>query len=245
MTEIARLFCLHFAFGIACGLVPIRRLDLLSTFFRNTALVALGTYSIFAYLAWPLAWADLWPGALLVVYAITVRRLPPILGSALLVAAAYGMARQWTVEAPALTRASLALGAALMGFCLVAMNIGHSYLSTVKLPIRPLRQLCGWILVLLALRVLLFAYGFVREGWESWALYFGGMGVESLSLVAIFCARVLFGIVGAAILAVLTWKTVEIESTQSATGILYALLSMVLVGEGSALFLALRTKVWF
>ena len=53
--------------------------------------------------------------------------------------------------------------------------------------------------------------------------------------------RLLFGLVGPIFLTFLTWKTVELEATQSATGILYAVLALVLVGEASALYLSMMT----
>jgi hypothetical protein len=39
----------------------------------------------------------------------------------------------------------------------------------------------------------------------------------------------------------MTWETVKIFSTQSATGILFALLAMVLAGEASSFFIIMNT----
>jgi len=49
--------------------------------------------------------------------------------------------------------------------------------------------------------------------------------------------RVLFGIAGPFSLIYFIWKTVEIRSTQSATGILYVQLFLVLAGELLAKYL--------
>jgi hypothetical protein len=49
--------------------------------------------------------------------------------------------------------------------------------------------------------------------------------------------RILFGIVGPFSLTYFIWKTVEIRSTQSATGILYVQLFLVLAGELLAKYL--------
>jgi protein NrfD len=49
--------------------------------------------------------------------------------------------------------------------------------------------------------------------------------------------RVLFGIAGPASLLWFVWKTVEIRSTQSATGILYVQLFLVMSGELLAKYL--------
>jgi protein NrfD len=49
--------------------------------------------------------------------------------------------------------------------------------------------------------------------------------------------RLLFGIAGPLSLLWFTWKTVEIRSTQSATGILYVQLFLVMAGELLAKYL--------
>jgi hypothetical protein len=46
------------------------------------------------------------------------------------------------------------------------------------------------------------------------------------------------GIVGVGLATALTWKTVAIRSTQSATGILYIAMTLLLFGELSSLILA-------
>ena len=51
--------------------------------------------------------------------------------------------------------------------------------------------------------------------------------------------RLLFGLAGPLSLIVFIWKTVEIRSTQSATGILYVQLFLVLSGELLATYLRL------
>src|SRR5690606_341184 len=58
-----------------------------------------------------------------------------------------------------------------------------------------------------------------------------------------FWQRVLFGLAGPAVLAYLTWETAKIQSTQSATGILYVDFFTVVVGEVLAKYLVLATRV--
>ena len=58
-----------------------------------------------------------------------------------------------------------------------------------------------------------------------------------------FWQRVLFGLVGPAVLSYLTWETAKIRSTQSATGILYVDFFTVVVGEVLAKYLLLATRV--
>ena len=51
----------------------------------------------------------------------------------------------------------------------------------------------------------------------------------------------LFGLFGPAVLSYLTWQTAKIQSTQSATGILYVDFFTVVVGEVLAKYLLLAT----
>ena len=58
-----------------------------------------------------------------------------------------------------------------------------------------------------------------------------------------FWQRVLFGLLGPAVLSWLTWETAKIRSTQSATGILYVDFFTVVVGEALAKYIVLATRV--
>jgi hypothetical protein len=58
-----------------------------------------------------------------------------------------------------------------------------------------------------------------------------------------FWQRVLFGLLGPGLLSYLTWETAKIQSTQSATGILYVDFFTVIVGEMLAKYLLLSTTV--
>jgi hypothetical protein len=63
--------------------------------------------------------------------------------------------------------------------------------------------------------------------------YFG-LGTFGILLLV---TRILWGILAPYLLGYMVFKTVSIRATQSATGILYALCVMILIGEGAALFL--------
>lgn len=253
MSAVLEFFCLNFAFGILAGMLLVKRTDLLTPFFRNTALVALGSYSLYGYLSWRGDLAAYWPGGVLIVYAIGVKWFSEVLNKLFLLSLSIvlGFAFYKLFNSININNYNVYLefGSALfsgliMGLSLVAMNIGHSYLSTMKLPIRPLKTLVGTLMALIFIRTLvaIFSAWLLRS---SISTYFSSLGIEGISIITITFARFLFGCVGAAILSVMVWKTVKIESTQSATGILYALLSMTLVGEICALFLNLHSPIWF
>ena len=74
----------------------------------------------------------------------------------------------------------------------------------------------------------------------------GGAGFDRyvLSIEGIFLwQRVLFGLLGPSVLAYLTWETAKIQSTQSATGILYVDFFTVIVGEVLAKYLLVSQRV--
>ncbi len=64
------------------------------------------------------------------------------------------------------------------------------------------------------------------------------LGLGTFGLL-ILLSRLLWGILAPWILTVLVKRTVDARSTQSATGILYALCVMIILGEGAGLFLKL------
>jgi hypothetical protein len=124
----------------------------------------------------------------------------------------------------------------LLGAAAGAMILGHWYLVVLDLPIAALRRLT----------VLLIAGLVLRAAVVAWALAGTPQGLEDARLVAtglwspdgVFVwMRILFGLAGPFSLIWFIWKTVEIRSTQSATGILYVQLFLVLSGELLAKYL--------
>jgi hypothetical protein len=126
----------------------------------------------------------------------------------------------------------------LMGATLTAMLLGHYYLTAPTMSIAPLKQFVRCMAWGLGARVLL-----AGLGWLAW--YSGLTGTPSGGAPAgLFLAiRWGMGVLGPLVATVLAWKTVEIRSTQSATGILYIAMTLVLFGELGALILARDTGV--
>lgn len=160
----------------------------------------------------------------------------------LLSAVAAGTLATWLGATPG-PRAFLFLGglssAWLLGAAAGAMILGHWYLVVLDLPIAALRRLTVLLVLGLAVRTVIVAWGLagpVRAGLAS-ALAVAG-GVFDPDGVFVWM-RLLFGLAGPLSLIVFIWKTVEIRSTQSATGILYVQLFLVLSGELLATYLRL------
>ena len=128
----------------------------------------------------------------------------------------------------------------LLGSTLTAMLLGHHYLTAPAMSIDPLRRFVRCMAWSLGARAALAALGlwFWREGW--------GVSSASTPSTALFLAiRWGMGVAGPALATYLAWRTVAIRSTQSATGILYIAMTLVLFGELSALILTRDVGIIF
>ncbi len=125
----------------------------------------------------------------------------------------------------------------LLGAATAAMILGHYYLVVLDLPIAALRRLTLLLVAALGLRAGAVGVALLGPGHAGWAearLIAGGLWSPDGVFVWM---RLLFGIAGPLSLVWFIWKTVEIRSTQSATGILYVQLFLVLSGELLAQYL--------
>jgi hypothetical protein len=114
-------------------------------------------------------------------------------------------------------------GALALGTAVTALSLGHWYLVTPSLSVRPLVQLslgCLACLVVQAvlLPILLFLPGTTPQPlFTSYALFLG--------------VRVVFGLLVPILTSLMTWRTARIRSLDSATGLLYVTAALVLAGE--------------
>jgi len=125
----------------------------------------------------------------------------------------------------------------LLGFVVTAMLLGHWYLNTPTMKLAPLRRLIVLLAVAVVVRAIVCGAGFWLESgmheqaplasWRRWLLF------VSLHWLA--------GILGVGLLAGLTWQTLKIPNTQSATGILYAAVILAFIGELMAQLLSAAT----
>ncbi|MFQ5719586.1 MAG: hypothetical protein ACE5IK_08535 [Acidobacteriota bacterium] len=138
----------------------------------------------------------------------------------------------------ALAAVAAVSGAAVLGTAMSAMLLGHFYLVVPGLSIDPFMLLSRVFVAIVLVRVLLDGLAMVVVGPAAvWpAADPAAMDPIGVLLVAIIplLMRVLFGLAGALVLGIMTVKTVELHATQSATGILYAAVVFVLIGEFSA-----------
>ena len=157
--------------------------------------------------------------------------LYPALGASTLAVFLLATPERWLVAFSDLT------SALLLGAAAAAMILGHWYLVVLDLPISALRRLTILLIAALVLRsavVALALAGPFHAGLEDARLVANGLWSPDGVFVWM---RLLFGIAGPISLLWFIWKTVEIRSTQSATGILYVELFLVLSGELLAKYL--------
>jgi len=115
----------------------------------------------------------------------------------------------------------------LMGTTLTAMLLGHYYLIAPAMTIEPLKRAVSLIAVALAVRCVLASLALLVAPPQGF-----GSGIGRLSAGGILLpARWGMGFAGAALSVYLARRTVQIRSTQAATGILYITTIFVLFGE--------------
>jgi hypothetical protein len=112
----------------------------------------------------------------------------------------------------------------LMGLFLAAMLLGHWYLNWPGMKLAPLKLLVG----LSALAVLVRA---LVSGADLGILAMAGETPTSVVNWSFIVFRWLAGLVFPAGMAWLTWETLKIPNTQSATGIMYAAVTLIFLGE--------------
>ncbi len=266
LSSVLSLFLTHLGIGLAFVLVFVSREAGVKFFRFNTGLAALLISIGFAFrtltptdvlaviVTVSLAFAEL----ALVVYWVTVGRMWVRIRPLLLPAAAIGGLVALGAQALAaasrgpipgaaetlLTVASFVSSAMLLGSACGAMILGHWYLVIPSLDVSHLQSVARLHIGSMVVRIVVVtaAVFLAIVTWQP------GMGPSFeryiLSTSGIFFwQRILFGLAAPAVLSYLTWETAKIQSTQSATGILYVDFFMVVVGEVLAKYLLLSTSV--
>jgi hypothetical protein len=257
------LFLAHLGVGIAFTLVLVSR-EAGVKFFRFNA----GLAAILIAIALAFRYQNPLDGSLialvtaeaaLVLYWATVGRMlagirPALIwtsiaaGAVAIVLQALDVSQGTSVPMRVLTVGSFLSSAAFLGGTCTAMILGHWYLVIPSLEIRHLQSIVKVHIASMVVRVAVVGAA-VFAGLALWETGAGGMGsfrgyITSLDGV-FFWQRVLFGLVGPALLSYLTWETAKIRSTQSATGILYVAGLLVFIGELVGLYLLAETGLPF
>lgn len=136
------------------------------------------------------------------------------------------------------TQLAVLAGAMALGSALAGLSLGHWYLVSPTLSVKPLIQLTSLCLgallaqtVLLPLLLLLPGppQQTVRQLFDQYLVFFG--------------VRVVFGLLVPLAATIMTWRTARIRSLDSATGLLYIVSALILAGEIAARTLFFMTGV--
>jgi hypothetical protein len=111
----------------------------------------------------------------------------------------------------------------LLGTTIGAMFLGHWYLNTPTMQLAPLRRHVKLLFAAIVLRAIVAA--------GQMALGFDSLADASLLAQTLLALRWFAGILGTGIAAWMSWQTLKIPNTQSATGILYVAVIFVFLGE--------------
>lgn len=136
----------------------------------------------------------------------------------------------------------------VLGGAFIGQFLGHWYLNVPNIHIREFKRISGMALASIGLRLVwvvgaLFLMKVPQEGFHFTgdSDFFAVKGNAWLGMgtfgVILFASRVLWGLLAPVILTFMAKKTVDMRSTQSATGIFYANSVLVLLGEATALYL--------
>ncbi|MBL9123471.1 MAG: hypothetical protein JNG90_07545 [Planctomycetaceae bacterium] len=245
--QILTEFAYRLAFGLALAMACTSPRLVTSGYFRVHSYVLLGLASLSALVAASQRDRfDLWPALAAAVASYLASAVwlyeKWTAGRVLLVVVAmFSLIGAWLAlpaahaSTPAVTWLdaidTLASGL-LLGSAMAAMLLGHWYLNTPSMQLAPLQRLVLILAGAVALRALVSLVGLGLEvsaqGWPS----------QHLAFVAL---RWLAGIVGTGVVAAMTWQTLKIPNTQSATGILYVGVITTFLGELTAQLLSSQT----
>ena len=257
------LFLSHLAIGIAFTLAFVSREAGVKFFRFNYGTAALLMVAAFTFRPPEASATDAGKiafGALIVfeaaivLYWLTVGRVlakvrPAIVGIGIAAGAVALLAQALAssdafIALQVMTILSFFASALLLGGACTAMILGHWYLVIPSLEVSHLQSIVKFHMASMALRVVVVSVA-IFVGIATWEPGFGPSFRHYIFSIAgiFFWQRMLFGLLGPAVLSYLTWETAKIRSTQSATGILYVDFFTVVVGEVLAKYLFLATHV--
>jgi hypothetical protein len=242
--------------ALAMALIPARWVT--SGFFRVHLWVLMGLQTFAALALWSLAGGSQAQGNLVVwqVSAAVVAAVVSYLGAVIWMyeASAAGKVALAIVATAALVscvapflvaRSDLMLpafrlleiisGGLVLGLVTTAMLLGHWYLNTPTMRLDPLRRLLVLLAAAILVRMIISGIG---AGLEANRLSATAAGI-STSWLLFIALRWFAGLLMPLLLTYLTWQTLKIPNTQSATGILYAGVIVVFIGELCAQILSL------
>lgn len=244
------VFCLRLALGLLASLWLFSPRELHPRFYRTHFLTALGLVVAAALWAWPNAdatqrWVLAASTGLVLFGSLTWALDPAPLGRVVHAASVAAVFAALCLSPPAVGESSMqsrvigicddVTSATLLGAAVTAMLVGHSYLISPGLSIRPLIKSVIVLFIALGLRATVAAL--------EWWFWSGGQPTAILTgeIGLWLPVRWLAGLVAPAVFAWMALASARIRSTQSATGILFVVVICSLIGELVGMLLAAQT----
>jgi hypothetical protein len=250
------LFCLRLALGLLACLLLLSPAQVNPRFYRTQFLAALGLALGALLLGWNLGTP--WVRAILIANVLgtglgslswSLEGAPAgriaIVVTALGIMAALVLVQHEQVEQIQEPRSPSEFGwllladfisACLLGCAMTAMLMGHSYLIAPTMSLTPLLRLLTALFVITVLRMALSGVGLLLWSWSD-------DRNANLGDVAIWLpVRWVLGFLGPLVLGWMAWQSAKIRSTQSATGILYVVVVLCLLGELTGQLLLAETR---
>lgn len=144
-----------------------------------------------------------------------------------------------SITSPTINFVHLLTSAAIMGAIVDAMICGHWYLVNPDLNLEPIRSISRALTAVIIVKIGLVGWSLYQTGTTDPYLY---QRVVFLMPI-LFWVRVLVGLAGGLFFNWMSWKALEHGNTQAATGILYACITWIILGEFSGFYLTLQTGV--
>lgn len=244
------VFLLRLGCGLSAAMATVSHRDVSSGYFRNHLYVVLGLSVLAALCAWTqtaaaLPWAAAgavmaYVGAAAWLYEAPRFGKTALVATVLLLAGGLAAASRHllpaSTAAPEMAESLRTLQAItstwLLGVVTAAMLLGHWYLNAPGMQLAPLRRLLIGLGAAVVAQSLVVGIG----AYLQWQLD------PTLSQQWMMLAvRWFFGLLGPIALVWMTWQTLAIPNTQSATGILYVAVIGVFTGEVVSQVLSART----
>ncbi|MEI7922348.1 MAG: hypothetical protein WCJ40_10600 [Planctomycetota bacterium] len=233
---------------IACGLVawsaiiPWRPIPV--KFFRTQSLIALGFFVLGLLAGWSAlssvwiksAWIGLVAGSYLasVAWGIGLPSVARKLCFLLMMVSVGILLWSGFEDLGPLESIARFASAFWLGSTLTAMLLGHYYLTAPAMSIAPLMTLIYGMFACFGVRMVTTLLPLIL-GQTSSGMQLDGFSVMWLGM------RIVMGYAGTFLATYLSYRTASIRSTQSATGILYVALALLLFGELTSMLLG---KTW-
>jgi hypothetical protein len=132
-----------------------------------------------------------------------------------------------SIKPAAMQIADRVTGGLVLGLVTTSMLLGHWYLNTPTMKLQPLKRLVLLLGIAVGLRMVVGLAG----AWLEATTHLASTSISPRTWALFLALRWLSGLIGVLGLSWLTWQTLKIPNTQSATGILYAAVVLVFIGE--------------